>query len=327
MAEPLCAPASETTGEFRGRVYDSILETIGATPLVRLSKLTKAHAVDAEILGKCEFFNPLSSVKDRIGYAMIAALEAAGKIGPDTVIVEPTSGNTGIALAFVCAAKGYRLMLTMPETMSVERRKMLRLLGAELVLTDGAEGMRGAIAMAEKLIEELPDAVMPQQFNNPANPEIHRLTTAEEIWKDSRGAVDAVVSGVGTGGTLTGIACALKERKPGVRMIAVEPEDSPVLSGGPPGPHRIQGIGAGFIQAILDTKCIDEVLCIGNDTAFATAREAAALEGLPVGISSGAALAAALEVGARPEMKGKTIVAILPSHSERYLTTDLFEGL
>ena len=327
MAEPLRARAVATTGEFRGRIYDSILETIGATPLVRLSKLAKAHHVDAEILGKCEFFNPLSSVKDRIGYAMIQALEAAGKIGADTVIVEPTSGNTGIALAFVCAAKGYRLILTMPETMSVERRKMLRLLGAELVLTDGAEGMRGAVAMAEKLIEELPHAVMPQQFNNPANPEIHRLTTAEEIWKDSQGAVDAVVSGVGTGGTLTGIACALKERKPEVRMIAVEPEDSPVLSGGPPGPHRIQGIGAGFVPEVLDPKCIDEVLCIGDDTAFATAREVAALEGLPVGISSGAALAAALEVGARPEMKGKTIVAILPSHSERYLTTDLFEGL
>jgi len=327
MAEPLRAPALETTGEFRGRVYDSILETIGATPLVRLSKLAKAHNVDAEILGKCEFFNPLSSVKDRIGYAMIEALEADGKIGPETVVVEPTSGNTGIALAFVCAAKGYRLMLTMPETMSVERRKMLRLLGAELVLTDGAEGMRGAVAMAEKLIEELPHAVMPQQFNNPANPEIHRLTTAEEIWKDTQGAVDAVISGVGTGGTLTGVACALKAYKPEVRMIAVEPEDSPVLSGGPPGPHRIQGIGAGFIPAVLDTKCIDEVLCIGNDTAFATAREAAALEGLPVGISSGAALAAALEVGGRSEMKRKTVVAVLPSHSERYLTTDLFEGL
>ncbi len=327
MAEPLRAPAPTAPGEFRGRVYDSILETIGATPLVRLSKLAAAHHVEAEILGKCEFFNPLSSVKDRIGYAMIEALEAAGEIGPDTVIVEPTSGNTGIALAFVCAAKGYRLMLTMPETMSVERRKMLRLLGAELVLTDGAEGMRGAVTMAEKLIQELPHAVMPQQFNNPANPEIHRLTTAQEIWKDTQGTVDAVVSGVGTGGTLTGIACVLKEYKPEVRMIAVEPEDSPVLSGGPPGPHRIQGIGAGFIPAVLDTKCIDEILCIGNDTTFATAREAAVLEGLPVGISSGAALAAALEVGARPEMTGKTIVAILPSHSERYLTTDLFEGL
>ncbi len=327
MADPLRAPALETTGEFRGRVYDSILETIGATPLVRLSKLAGAHGVGADILGKCEFFNPLSSVKDRIGYAMIAALEAEGKIHPDTVIVEPTSGNTGIALAFVCAAKGYRLMLTMPETMSVERRKMLRLLGAELVLTDGAEGMRGAVAMAERLIEELPHAVMPQQFNNPANPEIHRLTTAEEIWKDTGGAVDAVISGVGTGGTLTGISCALKAHKPEIRMIAVEPEDSPVLSGGPPGRHDIQGIGAGFIPEVLDIKCIDEVICIGNDSAFAIAREAAALEGLPVGISSGAALAVALEVGARPEMTGKTIVTILPSHSERYLTTDLFEGL
>jgi cysteine synthase A len=327
MAEPLRAPAPVAPGEFRGRIYDSILETIGATPLVRLPKLAAAHGAEADIIGKCEFFNPLSSVKDRIGFSMIEALEAEGKIGPETVIVEPTSGNTGIALAFVCAAKGYRLILTMPETMSVERRKMLRLLGAELVLTDGAEGMRGAVAMAEKLVEELRDAVMPQQFNNPANPAIHRLTTAEEIWKDTGGAVDAVVSGVGTGGTLTGVGCVLKEYKPQVRMIAVEPEDSPVLSGGPPGAHKIQGIGAGFIPAILDTKCIDEILSIGNDTAFTVAREAAALEGVPVGISSGAALAAALEVGARPEMKGKMIVTILPSHSERYLTTDLFEGL
>ncbi len=337
MPEPLRAPAPKAPGpkasgpkapgEFRGRIYDSILGTIGATPLVRLSKLAAAHRVEADILGKCEFFNPLSSVKDRIGFAMIEALEAEGKIGPETVIVEPTSGNTGIALAFVCAAKGYRLILTMPETMSVERRKMLRLLGAELVLTDGSEGMRGAVAMAEKLLEDLRDAVMPQQFNNPANPAIHRTTTAEEIWKDSGGAVDVVVSGVGTGGTITGIGCVLKERKPAIKMIAVEPEDSPVLSGGQPGPHQIQGIGAGFIPAILDTKCIDEILPIGNDTAFATAREAAVLEGLPVGISSGAALAVALEVGARPGMKGKMIVTILPSHSERYLTTDLFEGL
>ena len=327
MADPLRAPDPDAPGEFRGRIYDSILGTIGATPLVRLSRLAAAHGVEADIVGKCEFFNPLSSVKDRIGLSMIAALEAEGKIGPATVIVEPTSGNTGIALAFVCAAKGYRLILTMPETMSVERRKMLRLLGAELVLTDGAEGMAGAVAMAEKLVEDLRDAVMPQQFNNPANPEIHRLTTAEEIWKDTGGAVDAVVSGVGTGGTLTGVACVLKEYKPEVRMIAVEPEDSPVLSGGHPGPHRIQGIGAGFIPGVLDTACIDEILPIGNDTAFATARETAALEGLPGGISSGAALAAALEVGARPEMKGRMIVTILPSHSERYLTTDLFEGL
>ncbi len=327
MAKLQPVPCPKTRGEFRGQIYESILETIGATPLVRLSKLAAAHGVAADILGKCEFFNPLSSVKDRIGLAMIDSLEAQGKIGPDTVIIEPTSGNTGIALAFVCAAKGYRLILTMPETMSVERRKMLRLLGAEIVLTDGAEGMRGAVAMAEKLVDDLPDAIMPQQFNNPANPAIHRATTAEEIWKDTNGQVDAVVSGVGTGGTITGVGCVLKERKPGIKMIAVEPEDSSVLSGGEPGAHKIQGIGAGFIPEVLDTKCIDEILRIGNDTSFATAREAAKLEGMPVGISSGAALAAALEVGARPEMKGKMIVTILPSHSERYLTTDLFEGL
>ena len=327
MAKLQPVPSPEPRGEFRGQIYESILETIGATPLVRLSKLAAAHGVEADILGKCEFFNPLSSVKDRIGFAMIEALEAQGKVGPNTVIIEPTSGNTGIALAFVCAAKGYRLILTMPETMSVERRKMLRLLGAEIVLTDGAEGMRGAVAMAEKLVDDLSDAVMPQQFNNPANPAIHRTTTAEEIWKDTGGAVDVVVSGVGTGGTITGVGCVLKEYKPAVKMIAVEPEDSPVLSGGPPGAHKIQGIGAGFIPEVLDTKCINEILRIGNDTTFATAREVAKLEGMPVGISSGAALAAALEVGARPKMKGQMIVTILPSHSERYLTTDLFEGL
>ena len=321
------APAPAAPGEFRGRIYDSILGTIGATPLVRLSKLAAAHGVEADILGKCEFFNPLSSVKDRIGLSMIEALEAEGRIGPETVIVEPTSGNTGISLAFVCAAKGYRLILTMPETMSVERRRMLRLLGAELVLTDGAQGMAGAVAMAEKLLADLRDAVMPQQFNNPANPAIHRLTTAEEIWKDSGGAVDIVVSGIGTGGTLTGAGAALKAYKPEVRMVAVEPEDSPVLSGGPPGAHKIQGIGAGFIPEVLDTALIDEIIRIGNDTAFTLAREAARTEGLPVGISSGAALAAALEIGARPGMKGKMIVAILPSFAERYLTTDLFEGM
>ena len=331
MPDPLRAETAETTKEsrpeFRGRVYDSVLETIGATPLIRLGRLARAHGVAADILGKCEFFNPLSSVKDRIGFSMIEALEAAGRIGPKTVIIEPTSGNTGIALAFVCAAKGYRLILTMPETMSVERRKMLRLLGAEMVLTDGAQGMRGAVAKAEELLESLPDAVMPQQFNNPANPEIHRRTTAEEIWRDSGGRVDAVISGVGTGGTLTGVGEVLKSYRPDIRMIAVEPEDSAVLSGGAPGPHKIQGIGAGFVPTILDTKLIDEVVRIGNDTAFATAREAARLEGLPVGISSGAALAAALEVGARPEMRDKTIVTILPSFAERYLTTELFEGL
>jgi cysteine synthase len=327
MTSAALAARLSIQGEFRGRVYDNILETIGATPMVRLSRLAARHGVKADLVGKCEFFNPAGSVKDRIGLAMIEALEAEGRIRPETVIIEPTSGNTGIALAFVCAAKGYRLILTMPETMSVERRKMLRLLGAELVLTDGALGMRGAVDKAEALLKELPHAVMPQQFSNPANPAVHRLTTAEEIWADSAGKVDVVVSGVGTGGTLTGIGDALKARKPGLRMVAVEPEDSPVLSGGPPGPHKIQGIGAGFVPDILDTGLIDEVVRIANDTAFSLAREAAALEGLPVGISSGAALAAALEVGARPAMAGKMIVAILPSFAERYLTTDLFEGM
>jgi cysteine synthase A len=320
------APQEQSAGEFRGRIYDNITDTIGATPLVRLRRLAAAAGVEADILGKCEFFNPLGSVKDRIGVAMIAAAEAAGRLKPGTVLVEPTSGNTGIALAFVCAAKGYRLILTMPDSMSVERRKMLKLLGAELELTPAAQGMRGAIAKAEEIVRSLPDAFMPQQFQNPANPEIHRRTTAEEIWKDTRGQVDVVVSAVGTGGTLTGVGSVLKPRKPGLKMIAVEPEDSAVLSGGPPGPHKIQGIGAGFIPDILDTSLIDEVLRIGNDTAFRTAREAARLDGMPVGISSGAALAAALEVGARPEMAGKTIVAVLPSFAERYLSTPLFEG-
>lgn len=314
-------------GEFRGRVYDSILDTIGATPLVRLRKLAAAHGVQADLIGKCEFFNPLSSVKDRIGLAMIEKLEADGKIGPGTALIEPTSGNTGIALAFVAAAKGYRLILTMPETMSVERRKMLKLLGAELVLTEGAKGMKGAVARAQELLDEIPGAVMPQQFENPSNPEVHRQTTAEEIWADTGGQVDLVISGVGTGGTLTGVGQVLKARKPGLKMIAVEPEDSPILSGGEPGPHKIQGIGAGFVPGILDTDLIDEVIRIGNDTAFRTAREAAATEGLAVGISSGAALAAGLEVAARPEMTGKTIVIVLPSFAERYLSTALFEGL
>ncbi|HXZ02547.1 MAG TPA: cysteine synthase A [Stellaceae bacterium] len=321
-------PQSPATAEFRGRVYDSITETIGATPLVRLSRLAAKHGVKADILGKCEFFNPLASVKDRIGLAMIEAAEAAGRIRPGkTVLVEPTSGNTGIALAFVAAAKGYRIVLTMPDSMSDERRKMLKLLGAELELTPAAQGMRGAIARAEALLKTFPDSFMPQQFNNPANPEIHRRTTAEEIWRDTGGAVDVVISGVGTGGTLTGVGSALKPRKPGLRMVAVEPEDSAVLSGGPPGPHKIQGIGAGFIPAILDTGLIDEVIRIANETAFRTAREAARVEGLPVGISSGAAIAAALEVGARPEMAGKMIVTVLPSFAERYLSTALFEGM
>ncbi len=314
-------------GEFRGRIYDSILETIGATPLIRFSRLAAAHGIEADILGKCEFFNPLGSVKDRIGLSMIEALEAAGRIDAQTVIIEPTSGNTGIALAFVCAAKGYRLILTMPETMSMERRKMLRLLGAELILTDGAQGMRGAVEKAEALVREMPKAVMPQQFSNPANPAVHRLTTAEEIWADSGGGVDVLISSVGTGGTLTGAGEVFKSRKPGFKIIAVEPEDSPVLSGGQAGQHKIQGIGAGFVPEILDTSLIDEVVRIANDTSFAVARELARTEGIPVGISSGAALAAALEVGARPEMAGKMIVVILPSFAERYLTTDLFESL
>jgi len=312
---------------FRGQICSSVLDTIGNTPLVRLSRFAGKHGVAAQLVGKCEFMNPLGSVKDRIGFAMIEALEAAGRIGPETTIVEPTSGNTGIALAFVCAAKGYRLVLTMPETMSVERRKMLRLLGAELVLTPGDQGMRGALTRAEALLAELPSAVIPQQFSNPANPEIHRLTTAEEIWADSAGTVDAVISGVGTGGTLTGVGEVLKARNPALRMIAVEPEDSPVLSGGAPGPHKIQGIGAGFVPEILNRELIDEVVRIANDSAFATAREVAQLEGLPVGISSGAALAAAVEVGSRPEMRDRLIVVILPSFAERYLSTDLFEGL
>ncbi len=315
------------TQAARGRIYDNILETIGGTPLIRLARLAEETGCQAELLGKCEFFNPLSSVKDRIGLSMVEALEASGSLEPGGTIVEPTSGNTGIALAFVCAAKGYRLILTMPETMSMERRKMLRLLGAELVLTDGAKGMNGAVAKAEALAGAIPGAVIPQQFSNPANPAIHAETTAEEIWIDTAGGVDAVVSAVGTGGTLTGVGRALKARKPGLRVVAVEPEDSPVISGGPPGPHKIQGIGAGFVPLNLDTSLIDETLTIGNETAFKTAQRTAALEGLPVGISSGAALAAALELGARPEMAGKQIVVILASFAERYLTTDLFEGL
>jgi cysteine synthase A len=315
------------SSEFRGHVYDSIIDTIGATPLVRMSRIAKSRGVKADILGKCEFFNPLASVKDRIGAAMIEAAERSGRLKPSTVLIEPTSGNTGIALAFVCAAKGYRLILTMPESMSMERRKMLKLLGAELELTPAPLGMKGAIAKAEELQRSLPDALILQQFENPANPEIHRKTTAEEIWKDTDGKVDVVISGVGTGGTLTGLGSVLKKRKPGFRMVAVEPEDSAILSGGPPGPHKIQGIGAGFVPGILDRSLIDEIIRIGNETAFKTARELARLEGIPIGISGGAALAAGLEVGARPEMAGKTIVVILPDFAERYLSTALFEGM
>jgi cysteine synthase len=312
---------------FRGHIYDSVLDTIGATPLVRLPRLSAAEHCAADIVAKLEFFNPLASVKDRIGRAMIEAAEAEGRLKPGSVIVEPTSGNTGIALAFAGAAKGYRVILTMSDSMSEERRKMLALLGAELHLTPAAEGMTGAIARAQGIVDSTPGAVMLQQFQNPANPEVHRRTTAEEIWKDTGGKVDIVVAGVGTGGTLTGIGEVLKARKPSVRMVAVEPEDSPVLSGGMPGPHKIQGIGAGFIPEILDTGLIDEILPIANETAFNWARKAARIEGLPVGISSGAALAAAFEIAERPESAGKMIVAILPSFAERYLSTALFEGL
>jgi len=323
------AKAANDTGapEFRGRVYDGITGTIGATPLVRLSGLAERAGSLAEIAGKLEFYNPLGSVKDRIGLAMVEAAEREGRIGPDTVLIEPTSGNTGIALAFVCAAKGYRLILTMPESMSLERRKMLELLGARLELTAAARGMSGAIERAEALVETLPDAFMLQQFSNPANPEIHRKTTAEEIWRDTGGAVDAVVCGVGTGGTLTGVGSVLKARKPDVKMIAVEPDASPVLSGGLPGPHPIQGIGAGFVPDNLDVSLIDEIVRVESDDAFRYAREAARVEGIPVGISSGAALAASLEVASRPEMRGKLIVTILASSAERYLSTPLFEYL
>ena len=312
----------------RGRIYKSITDTIGDTPIVQLERLAAEHGVKANLLAKLEFFNPIASVKDRIGVAMIDALEAAGKIEPGkSVLIEPTSGNTGIALAFVAAARSYRLILVMPETMSIERRKILAFLGAELVLTPGALGMKGAIARAQELLGEVPGAVIPQQFENPANPEIHRRTTAEEIWNDTAGAVDAIVSGIGTGGTITGVGQVLKARKPGVKVFAVEPEESPVLSGGQPGPHKIQGIGAGFVPGVLDRSVIDEIVTVNSETALQTARQVARLEGVPVGISSGAALAAAIKIGQRPEFAGKNIVIIVPDFAERYLSTALFEGL
>ena len=311
----------------RGRIYSSITETIGDTPLVRLDKLAAANGVKATLLAKLEFFNPLASVKDRIGVALIDALAAEGKIGPDTTLIEPTSGNTGIALAFVAAARGLKLVLVMPETMSIERRKLLKFLGAELVLTEGAKGMKGAVAKAEELAAATPGAVIPQQFQNPANPAIHRVTTAEEIWNDTEGAVDILVSGVGTGGTITGVGQVLKAKKPSVKIVAVEPAASPVLSGGAPGPHKIQGIGAGFVPGVLDTAVYDEIVTVSNDDAVATSRAVARAEGVPVGISSGAALKAAIEIGRLDANAGKTIVVIIPSFAERYLSTALFEGL
>lgn len=314
--------------EFRGKIYDSVIDTIGATPLVRLKRFSEKYGIKADLVAKLEFFNPLSSVKDRIGAAMIDAAEKAGKITPGkTVLIEPTSGNTGIALAFVAASKGYRLILTMPESMSIERRKMLALLGAELVLTPADKGMKGAIAKAEELAAATHDSFIPAQFDNPANPEIHRNTTAIEIWEDTAGKADILIAGVGTGGSLTGISQVLKQRNPSFKTVAVEPDASPVLSGGAPSPHKIQGIGAGFVPSILDMKLIDEIVRVTNDDAFAMARDVAKLEGLPVGISSGAALWAAAQVGARPENAGKTMVVIIPSFAERYLSTALFDGI
>ncbi|ESY80201.1 cysteine synthase [Mesorhizobium sp. LNHC221B00] len=321
-------PVTSARAPGRGRIYNSITDTIGDTPLVRLDKFAKEKGIVAKLVAKLEFFNPIASVKDRIGVAMIEALEAAGKISPGkTTLIEPTSGNTGIALAFAAAAKGYKLILTMPETMSVERRKMLALLGAELVLTKGPKGMKGAIAKADELAATIPNAIIPQQFENPANPEIHRKTTAEEIWNDTHGEVDIFVAGIGTGGTITGVGQVLKKHKPSLHVVAVEPEASPVLSGGQPGPHKIQGIGAGFAPKILDTTIYDEIVKVSNEDSVANARLVARLEGVPVGISSGAALQAAIVVGSRPENKGKTLVVVIPDFAERYLSTILFEGL
>ncbi len=303
-------------------IYRNMQETIGRTPLVKLNRM--AEDITAEVYAKLEFFNPVGSVKDRIAAAMIDAAEAQGLIGPDTLIVEPTSGNTGIALAFICAAKGYRLRLTMPETMSVERRKLLKHLGAELVLTPGDKGMKGAIGAAEEIVARGSGVFMPNQFANPANPDIHRKTTAEEIWRDTEGRVDIFVAGVGTGGTITGVAQGIKARKPEFRAVAVEPSASPVLSGGKAGPHRIQGIGAGFIPEVLDRDMIDEVVAVDDEAAFETARRLARQEGILCGISSGAAVSAALTVARRPEVKGKRIVVLLPSTGERYISTDLF---
>jgi cysteine synthase A len=310
----------------RGRVYAGILETVGNTPLVRIGKLAQQAGCQAEVLAKLEFFNPLASVKDRIAISMLDAMESAGTIGPGSVIVEPTSGNTGIGLAYVCAAKAYRCILTMPDSFSVERRRLMRFLGAELVLTPREKGIGGAIEKAKEIIAATPRAVMPWQFGHPANPEIHRRTTAEEIWRDTSGVIDAVVLGVGTGGTLTGVGEVLKSRNRNIRVIAVEPENSPVLSGGKHSPHMIQGIGAGFVPEVLDTRLIDEVLLVSNQEAIETARRLALTDGIPAGISSGAALACAVRVAKRDEMKGRTVVTVLPDSAERYISTALFEG-
>jgi cysteine synthase A len=326
-AKPDTYDAARFRRAGRGRIYDSIIDTIGDTPLVRLPRLSAELGAKATVLAKLEFFNPISSVKDRIGVSMIESLEARGLLNADSTLIEPTSGNTGIALAFVAAAKGYKIILVMPESMSIERRKMLLLLGAKLELTPAEKGMRGAVARAQELVAEIPGAVMPQQFENRANPLIHRVSTAEEIWNDTAGGVDAVVSGVGTGGTITGVGQVLKARKPELKMIAVEPENSAVLSGGQPGPHKIQGIGAGFVPGVLDRTVIDEVVRVSNEESFDMARRAARVEGLPVGISSGGALSAAFRLAAREDFAGKTIVTIVPSFAERYLSTALFEGL
>ena len=327
MDKPTNTTATQSHRPGRGRVFDSIVEAIGDTPIVRLVRLPQQHGVSATILAKLEYFNPAASVKDRIGAAMVTAMENAGVINADTVLIEPTSGNTGIALAFVAASRGYRLKLVMPESMSIERRKMLAFLGAEIVLTPAAQGMKGAIATAEELLRTTPNSIMPQQFKNLANPEVHRRTTAEEIWNDTQGNVDIIVSGVGTGGTITGVGQVLKPRKSSLRMVAVEPTESPVLSGGQHSPHKIQGIGAGFIPDVLDRAVIDEIVKVDSATALAMSRALARYEGIPGGISSGAAIAAALEIGKRPDSAGKVILAIVPSFAERYLSTVLFEGI